>query len=289
MIHHRASYGSALHWLEGRRMLIQRYLQTFYSPYDWSVIKNFFWNNPIQARVILDDFSKTNEAKLNIVIDIFLKGKSLIIYIVGGRGSGKTATAFMLVEVIHRNNPSRRIYYIGDGVNKQVLPSWCYFEQDIRKAPDGCVAILDESGIQFNAREYQDKDNIDMSKLLMIARHKDMSLIFLTQHTSLSDTNIQRLRDLVIWKMSNDYTPAEKGTTRSKEHQFWKKVRQMMMPRTKEECLFEYPMQRRFIHFSHQLPDCWTEQLSKTWKGRVFEKKIEVKKANRKEVKKDVY
>jgi len=274
MVIKRSSFGSALHYLHGRTATITRYLQTFYSPYDWDIIRNFFFQNPVQARVILQDFSKTNDAKMSTILDIFLKGKSFIIYIVGGRGSGKTCTAFMIVEEIH-NKTGRNIYYVGSGVNTDVLPSWCKYKEDVQSVPNGAIAILDESGIQFNAREFSSKGNIAMGKMLMIARHKDISLIFLTQHTALSDTNIQRLRDLVIWKMSNDYTPAEKGTSRSREHQFWKKVRQMMMPRTNKECLFEYPMRKRFIHFSHNLPDCWSNELSKTWREKHFNKKKE--------------
>jgi len=289
MVIKRQRVGSALHFINGRKLTLRRYLQRFYPPYDWDEVKRFFYDNPIQARVILEDFLKSNDAKLDIVLDLFLGIKSQIIYIVGGRGSGKTCTSFMIAEQIH-NRTGRLIYYIGEGVNTNVLPSWCKHKKDIQSAPDGCLAIIDESGIQFNAREYHDRGNINMSKMLMIARHKDISLMFLTQHTSLSDTNIQRLRDLVIWKMSNDYVPAERGTTRSKEHQFWKKVRSMMMPRTKSECLFEYPMKRRFIHFSHGLPECWSEDLSKTWKGKNFiDKESNNKLKQIKKIKVDVY
>jgi len=278
MVIKRSSFGFALHYLQGRPATITRYLQRFYTPYDWNIIKNFFYQNPVQAKVILNDFVKSNDAKIQIILDIFLTGKSFIIYIVGGRGSGKTCTAFMLSEEIH-NRTGRLIYYVGQGVNVEVLPKWCRYKETIQEVPNGCLAIVDESGIQFNAREFSSKGNIDMGKMLMIARHKDISLIFLTQHTALSDTNIQRLRDLVIWKMSNDYTPSEKGTTRSREHKFWKKVRQMMMPRTMKECLFEYPMKKRFIHFSHNVPECWSDKLSKTWRTKEFQKKAEEKDA----------
>ena len=281
MRYKRQSFGAAIKWLKGHKTVMERYLNRFYTIYDWSIIRNFFWENPIQGRVILSDFAKSNDAKILTVAKLFSDGKSKIVYIVGGRGSGKTATAFMLAETVH-NNTGQSIYYVGHGVNVKALPRWCKHTEDINKAPNGCFAIIDESGIQFNAREFRDKGNIEMGKLLMIARHKDMSLIFLTQHTALSDTNIQRLRDLVIWKMSNDYTPAEKGTSKSKEHQFWKRVRMMMTPRSQAEALFEYPMKKRFIHFSHTLPDCWSEELSKTWQDRKMEKQEETQRTEQK-------
>jgi hypothetical protein len=52
----------------------------------------------------------------------------------------------------------------------------------------------------------------------------------------------------------------------------------MMSPRDKPECLFEYPAQRRFIHFSHGLPDCWSDALSRTWQDANLTKKQEAEK-----------
>ncbi len=268
----RSSYGSAYKYLRNHPAVMKRYLSQYWHRVDWPVITNFFWKYSIQAGVILRDFNTSNEDKIEKVLEIFLKGKSFIIYIVGGRGSGKTATSFFIAERVHEKMRTP-IYYIGSGVNEKALPKWCKYLRDINDAPDGCIAILDESGIQFNAREFAKKSNINIGKLMMIARHKDMSLIFLTQHTSLADTNIQRLRDLVIWKMSNDYALGEKGSKRSKEHTFWKRVRSMMAPRSKAESLFEFPMLKRFIHFTHYLPKCWSDELSKTWQGKSFKQK----------------
>ena len=49
----------------------------------------------------------------------------------------------------------------------------------------------------------------------------------------------------------------------------------MMSPRAKNVCLFEYPTYRRFIHFNHNLPDCWSDELSKSWKDVQLNKKKE--------------
>lgn len=264
MVIKRSSYGSALHYLDGRPATITRYLQRFYPPYDWHVIKKFFFDNPIQAKVILKDFSKSNDQKLRLVAQIFIMGKSKIVYIVGARDSGKTATAFMFAESVHYEI-GRPIYYIAPPVKKEILPKWCRVVATIQEAPNGCFAIIDEASIQYHSREFYTKESIDMSKILAIARHKDIFLIFITQDTALADVNIRRLRDIVIWKRSNDYSLTERGSRYAKEQTFWKKVRSMMSPRDKPECLFEFPAQRRFIHFAHPLPECWTEELSKSW------------------------
>jgi len=250
---------------------MKRYLNKFYPIYDWNIVRNFFYDNPIQAKVILKDFSKSNEAKMKEVAWLFIEGKSKIVYIVGARGSGKTASCFMFAETVH-NETGRSIFYISPSANKKALPDWCKLIETIQDAPKGCLAMVDESAIQFNARDFMQKENVDMTKLLAIARHKDIFLIFLTQDTALADTNIRRLRDIILWKQSNDYGLTEKGAGNQKEHKFWQKVRNMMSPRSKPEVLFEYPAKRRFIHFSHELPECWSDNLSKVWANATFGK-----------------
>lgn len=266
----RQSFGTAIHYLNGHSLTMKRYLQTFYPPYDWPVITQFFYDNSIQAKVILNDFMKTNDEKFEEVIKIFVTGKSKIVYIVGARGKGKTATAFMTAEETHKQT-GRPVYYVAPSVsNSKALPYWCKISESIQKVPRGAFAIVDESAIQFNAREYMDRDNIDMTKLLVIARHKDIFLIFLTQDTELADTNIRRLRDIILWKPSNNYSLSERGNRQSREMRFWQKVRNMMAPRDKDQCLFEYPAEKRFIHFEHGLPECWSESLSKMWQTKTF-------------------
>ena len=283
----RQSFGSAMYWIKGRRITLNRYLNEFYPPYDWRIIKNFFYENPIQAKVILEDYQKSNEAKLQAVAKMFIAGKSKIVYIIGARGSGKSATAFMLCSKVH-DEIGRGVYYVSDSVNKSALPKWIRVIDNINEAPNGALAVIDEAAIQYNAREFMKKGHIDLTKMLAIARHKDIFLIFITQHTGLADKNIKRLRDMMIWKQSNDYSMAEQGSGNSKEHKFWQKVRSMMSPRSKAECLFEFPAHKRFINFSHELPSFWNDALSKVWGNKGFggESKNEENKAIESPIKK---
>ena len=264
MVRKRNSFGSARYWMKGHKLTMQRYLNEYYPVYDWDLIKNFLWDNPIQAKVILEDYCKSDELKFREITMLFISGKSKLIYIVGARGSGKTATAFYIAEYVHYET-NRPIYYIAPSVNQKVLPQWIKFITSIGDAPNGCLAMVDETAIQYNAREFMKESHRDLTKLLVIARHKEMSIIFLTQHTALSDKNLTRLRDIIIWKKSNDYQMSEQSGKSVKENLFWQKVRNMMSPRTKSECLFEFPAMKRFIHFKHELPECWSNELSKSW------------------------
>jgi hypothetical protein len=276
MVIKRRGFGSARKFLGGRTMLIDRYLQTYYPPEDWHGVRLFFKMNPIQARHIINDFAKTNEAKLEKVVQIFVSGKSKIVFIVGARGGGKTATAFMFAESIHYQT-SRPIFYVSSMINKKAMPNWMRTCDNLQQVPRGSFAIIDESAIQFNSRRSMEKGNKQLGEELAIARHRELFLVFITQHMAMTDTNIDRLKDLVIWKQANDYSFGVRGN-QTREGKFWDKVRNMMSPRDKPECLFEYPAQRRFIHFSHGLPDCWSDALSRTWQDANLTKKQEAEK-----------
>jgi len=265
--------GSARHFLNGRSLTMQRYLGKFYTPYDWNEVKYFFNDNPIQARVILSDFAKSNEWKLNEVTRMFIGGKSKIVFVVGARGSGKTATTFMFAEMVH-NQIGRPIFYVSEDVNENLLPSWMKMVGEVSHIPKGSFAIIDESAIQYSSRDALKDKNKLLGKELSIARHKEIFLIFITQHIAMSDINLDRLKDLVLWKKSNDYSFGTRDK-KSKAGKFWDKVRTMMAPRGKSEVLFEYPAYKRFIHFTHSLPECWSDSLSKTWRDADLVKKKE--------------
>lgn len=274
MIHKKQSYGKAIYWLNGHQLTFKRYLREFYTRYDWDFIGGFFWENPIQARVILEDFKKPNWQKLSIVINIFIRGDSKIVFIVGARGSGKTATAFMFAEEVY-NRTLRPIFYVSSYVDNKALPDWMIIVSSVSSVPKGSFAIIDESAIQFSARESFKEANILLGKELAIARHRNIFLIFITQHIAMSDINLDRLKDLVIWKRSNDYSFGVRGSKKTREGKFWDKVRNMMAPRSVDDCLFEYPSYRRFIYFKHELPECWSDELSRTWMDAQLNKKKE--------------
>lgn len=290
--HKKQSYGSAMYYLNGRTLTMRRYLNKFYPIYDWEVITHFFLENPIQTKMILDDFTKGNDAKQDIVLNIIMSGKSKIIYICGGRGQGKSVLAYWIAEQIHNRAKWIPIYCVGVDINK-VFPNWIRYADNITDVPNGSFIILDEASIRYNAREYQKDANIVLGKMLAIARHKDLSVVFITQHVALMDINITRLRDMIIWKKSNSYSYSEKGSKNTREDRFFSKVRMNMSPRNKNETLFEYPAEKRFIHFLHDVPTFWTEEMSTSFKDYKFEQKeVQVKNKSNNKLKginKDVY
>ena len=66
--------------------------------------------------------------------------------------------------------------------------------------PNDSLVLIDEAGISFSARDSMKKANKMLASLLSIARHKNLSLIFITQNSALLELNILRLSDILLFK-----------------------------------------------------------------------------------------
>ncbi len=263
----RKARGFSLNWLKQHPLTLRRYLRAFYTRYDWDVIGNFFWENPKEARTILEDFKKTNEAKQRTIINEISIGKSKIIIIVGGRGSGKTALSMFISNRLYKEEKVKRLYFVGEDIEKNIFPDWIKVVPVIEKVPDGHVAIVDEASLRYSARRAMDDENVLLTGLIATARHHDLTILFITQHLGLIDLNIFRLRDLIFYLRSSDYEIGERGGKATTRYKGWQKIRSMMMPRETGECLFENPSTRRFINFKFELPEFWNDKISKLYRG----------------------
>lgn len=123
--------------------------------------------------------------------------KSQIILIFGKRGSGKSTLGFRMMENIQakKKRPSFVL-----GVKQSLLPSWIDSVESVDEVRNGGVILVDEGAIAFSARQSMKKGNVELGKMLAIARHKDLTLIFITQNTGMIDRNVLNLTDVVIAK-----------------------------------------------------------------------------------------
>lgn len=256
-----------------------------------------------EFKIILQDYMLPNYKKIQYVLSSLNNGYKLLL-IAGARGSGKTCTGFWLIEEIHKLNSRRRIAYVGVKLNPRLLPSWCenytieeYDEKMNKNTLNGYFVIIDEAAMFFNARKYQDKANIKFGQMIAISRHKHISLIVIAQDHNMTDTNIWRLRDCVLYKKSNTYELSDRDTKgkagNSKIHKFWNYIKQWMHPKRKSESLFEYQAERRLMLFDNPIPQCWTTELSEAFDNfNVDNIRVEVKpiiKTKQKSIEVDVY
>jgi hypothetical protein len=133
--------------------------------------------------------------------DYFLENfrdKSLVMLIIGKRGGGKTALGMKFVEI--GKILDKKSYVIGFENSK--TPKWVRKVNNLEDVPNNSLVLVDEAGISFSARESMKKANKEMANLLSIARHKNLSLIFITQNCMslrtkvITEKSIKTLKDL---------------------------------------------------------------------------------------------
>jgi hypothetical protein len=126
-----------------------------------------------------------------------LFNESLILAIAGRRGSGKSVLGFRLMENINAKT-NRACFALG--VKQSVIPEWIVSITDIHEVKNGGIVLVDEGAISFGSRKSMTKENKGLADLLAIARHKDLTLIFITQNTGMIDKNVLNLCDTLFFK-----------------------------------------------------------------------------------------
>ncbi|MGV8161986.1 MAG: hypothetical protein ACP5N2_01480 [Candidatus Nanoarchaeia archaeon] len=124
---------------------------------------------------------------------------SLIGIVVGARGSGKSAVALCIMEELQGNKEN----YYAMGFKSKDIPNWINVVEDIKEIENNSFVIIDEGGILFSSRESMSDSNKFLSELLFIARHKDLSILFISQNSSNIEVNTLRQADFLILKKSS--------------------------------------------------------------------------------------
>lgn len=120
--------------------------------------------------------------------------------ILGARGSGKTAFAVKLLENLY-SKTKKKCYAIGFDENE--MPSWIDVVSDISEINNNAFVLIDEGGVLFSSRNAMSNANKILSELILIARHKNLSILFISQNSSNLDVNILRQADFLVMKPSS--------------------------------------------------------------------------------------
>ena len=205
---------------------------------------------------VLDNISgdyKTWERELH-------KAESKIGIVLGARGSGKTAIALKLVENIHSETKTN-CYALG--FQKEEMPAWVKVIEDISEIKNNATVVIDEGGILFSSRKAMSKPNKLLSELILIARHKNLNIIFISQNSSNLDVNIIRQADFLILKKTS---LLQKDFERKKIKEIYDESAELFEKYNKEIGLAHIYANEFRGFITNPLPSFWSQRVSKSFR-----------------------
>jgi len=123
--------------------------------------------------------------------------ESTIGIILGARGTGKSAIGMRLLENMHAKT-GRAVYAMG--FRAEDVPGWISVVEDPDQVKNNAYVLIDEGGVLFSSRKAMSQANQLLSALLLVARHKGLSILFISQNSSNLDVNILRQADFLVMK-----------------------------------------------------------------------------------------
>ena len=182
---------------------------------------------------------------------------SLIGLIVGARGSGKSALGMRLLENVKAKG--RKVAAMG--FKESSLPKWIKPIKSIEEIENGSFVLIDEGGIEFSSRAAMSSANKLLTELMLIARHKDVSILFITQNSANIEVNTLRQVDYLLLKRPS---LLQLDFERKKIRDIYAKAKEGFERHEGKGVFYVYA--HNFIGFARaSLPSFWSERLSKSY------------------------
>jgi Cdc6-like AAA superfamily ATPase len=205
---------------------------------------------------------ETLQGKMEKFESKIYSSKSLIGLIFGSRGSGKSVIGMRILENVH-SKTKRKVYTIG--FNKEDLPKWITPINSIEEIKPNAFVLVDEGGVEFSSRDSMSKTNKMLSQLLLISRHKDLSVLFISQNSSNIEINAIRQADYLILKSPS---LLQLDFERKKIKEIYAEIKDKF-DKYKENKGASYIYSDEYLGFaSNDLPSFWSEKVSKSYRDK---------------------
>jgi hypothetical protein len=121
---------------------------------------------------------------------------------------------------------------------------------------------VDEGALTYSSRDSMSSTNKELGKLLAVARHKDISLVLVTQNTGMIDKNVLNLCDTIMLK---EGSLLQKSMERTAMKELYQKAEDAFAALTKEERLSHvYVIDSDFEGMLlYTMPSFWSTEISK--------------------------
>jgi len=195
-----------------------------------------------------------------------LENMPLVIVLIGKRGSGKSASAYSIIEELHTIMPTRPVWILGFPENKKdLLPDYFNIAFSIHQIPIGAIVLIDEGAKQFNARRSMSSKAVSLSNYIDLARQNDWTMIVECKRTRKIDLNVIADADMIFIKGIGFL-----------QEQFERNQIRHLSQEAKIE-LSKFPKNERIKYMfiadedfkgvvNINLPSFWTDELSRAWK-----------------------
>lgn len=199
------------------------------------------------------------------------KSESTIGLILGARGTGKTAFGLKILENLYvkdlrekdnieKQKPKKNFYAIG--FKEENLPKWIISIDDVSKIKNNSFVLIDEGGILFSSRKAMTSANKILSDLILITRHKNISVIFISQNSSNLEVNAIRQADYIVLKPSS---LLQKDFERKKIKDIYEEI-EKNFKKFKDKKGITYIYSEEFRGFvENSLPSFWNQKISKSF------------------------
>lgn len=192
--------------------------------------------------------------------DFLLNSSSKIGIILGARGTGKTAIGIKILENMYAKN-QRKLYAMG--FNKTDMPAFIEVVESIEQIKNNATVLIDEGGVLFSSRNAMTKPNKLLSQLILVARHKNLNILFISQNSSNLDVNILRQADHLILKPTS---LLQEDFERKKIRDVYEEVKLDFEKHANQKGL-TYIYSELFRGFvANPLPSFWNTNISKSFR-----------------------
>src|SRR3989344_679875 len=189
-----------------------------------------------------------------------LSSKSKIGIILGARGTGKTAIGMKILENIYSKS-KRKLYAIG--FKSEDMPSWIEVIERTDQIKNNSTILIDEGGVLFSSRNSMTEPNKILSQLILIARHKNLNILFISQNSSNLDVNILRQADFLLLKPT---ALLQEDFERKKIQKIYEEASKDFKKHEKVKGL-TYIYSEIFTGFvANPLPSFWSTNISKSFR-----------------------
>ncbi|MFH0972056.1 MAG: zonular occludens toxin domain-containing protein [Candidatus Micrarchaeota archaeon] len=193
---------------------------------------------------------------------MLLSSKSTVGIILGARGTGKSALGMRILENVKARR-NRKVAAMG--FQKESMPGYIKAVGNIAEIENNSFVLVDEGGILFSARDAMRDANKVLSELLLISRHKDLSVLFISQNSANLDVNAIRQADYLLLRKSS---LLQKDFERKKIKEVYEGAQEYFERNADKKQTLTYVYSDEFRGFvSNSLPSFWGEKASKGFSG----------------------